>query len=113
MLTFIYCSVCGTRVKKSLSTRTHKCHKCGTVMHRDHNAAKQILAKGIKNTVGHTQINDRWTEQPLSRWGNSSRQVDWLKQESHTFKVWECQFLPETATVYIQILVQCIYPASK
>ncbi|MCC5666776.1 transposase [Nostoc sp. CHAB 5784] len=48
------CSVCGTRVKKSLSTRTHKCHECGTVMHRDHNAAKQILMKGLKSTVGHT-----------------------------------------------------------
>ncbi len=48
------CSVCGTRVKKSLSTRTHKCHECGTLMHRDHNAAKQILAKGLKSTVGHT-----------------------------------------------------------
>jgi putative transposase len=49
------CSVCGTRVKKSLSTRTHKCHKCTTVMHRDHNAARQILAKGLKSTVGHTE----------------------------------------------------------
>jgi putative transposase len=49
------CSVCGTRVKKSLSTRTHKCHECGTVMHRDHNAARLILNKGIKSTVGHTE----------------------------------------------------------
>ncbi|NET58382.1 MAG: transposase, partial [Symploca sp. SIO2E6] len=43
------CSVCGTRVKKSLSTRTHRCHSCGTVMHRDHNAAKLILLKGINS----------------------------------------------------------------
>ncbi len=50
------CSVCGTRVKKSLSTRTHKCSKCGTLMHRDHNAAVMILQKGLKNTVGHTEI---------------------------------------------------------
>ncbi|BAY43418.1 transposase [Scytonema sp. HK-05] len=49
------CSNCGTRVKKSLSTRTHKCHECGTVLHRDHNAAKQILIRGIKSTVGHTE----------------------------------------------------------
>ncbi|PLZ11692.1 hypothetical protein CBP19_12805 [Fischerella thermalis WC1110] len=89
-----------------MSTRTHKCHKCGTVMHRDHNAAKQILAKGIKNTVGHTQINDRWTEQPLSRWGNSSRQVDWLKEESHTLKVWECQ---KTDIRIIQVRSQLIF----
>jgi putative transposase len=50
-------SVCGTRVKKSLSTRTHRCYECGKVMHRDHNATRQILAKGLKNTVGHTEIN--------------------------------------------------------
>ncbi|MBD2499008.1 RNA-guided endonuclease InsQ/TnpB family protein [Anabaena azotica] len=49
------CSVCGTRVKKSLSTRTHKCHSCGTVMHRDHNAAIMILNKGLKSTVGRTE----------------------------------------------------------
>jgi putative transposase len=48
------CSVCGTRVKKSLSTRTHKCTSCGTVLHRDHNAARQILIKGIQSTVGQT-----------------------------------------------------------
>ncbi|KOP26240.1 transposase [Hapalosiphon sp. MRB220] len=51
------CSVCGTRVKKSLSTRTHKCNECGTVMHRDHNAAIIILNKGLKSTVGHTESN--------------------------------------------------------
>ncbi|MGI2909612.1 RNA-guided endonuclease InsQ/TnpB family protein [Tolypothrix sp. VBCCA 56010] len=49
------CSVCGTQVKKSLSTRTHRCNNCGTVMHRDHNAAIMILNKGLKSTVGHTE----------------------------------------------------------
>jgi len=49
------CSGCGERVKKSLSTRTHKCPSCGLVEHRDFNAAKNILAKGLglKSTVGH------------------------------------------------------------
>lgn len=53
------CSRCGTRVKKSLSTRTHKCPSCGLVEHRDLNAARNILAKGLglKNTVGHTGIS--------------------------------------------------------
>ncbi|MEZ2235879.1 RNA-guided endonuclease InsQ/TnpB family protein [Microcoleus sp.] len=56
------CSNCGNRVQKSLSIRTHVC-SCGTVLDRDHNAAKNILAKGLKqagiilNTVGHTGIN--------------------------------------------------------
>ncbi|MEM9090116.1 MAG: transposase [Cyanobacteria bacterium P01_F01_bin.53] len=46
------CSVCGTIVKKSLSTRTHTC-KCGCQLDRDHNAAINILNKGLA-TVGHT-----------------------------------------------------------
>ena len=40
------CSACGNRVKKSLSTRTHVC-KCGFVLDRDHNAAINILNKGM------------------------------------------------------------------
>ena len=53
------CSGCGTRVTKSLSTRTHSCPKCGMVLHRDHNAARNILAKGLQllNTEGHSGIN--------------------------------------------------------
>ncbi len=57
------CSNCGNLVKKTLSTRTHICG-CGTILDRDHNAANNILAKGLKqagvgfnlNTVGHTEI---------------------------------------------------------
>src|SRR5205085_8044558 len=37
------CSACGTRVKKSLSVRTHICPGCGLVLDRDHNAAINIL----------------------------------------------------------------------
>jgi len=46
------CSNCGTIVKKSLSTRTHIC-RCGCVLDRDHNAARNILSRGL-STVGHT-----------------------------------------------------------
>ena len=45
------CSSCGVIVKKSLSTRTHAC-QCGCVLDRDHNAALNILNKGI-STTGH------------------------------------------------------------
>ena len=45
------CSSCGVVVKKSLSTRTHAC-QCGCVLDRDHNAALNILTKGI-GTTGH------------------------------------------------------------
>lgn len=46
------CSSCGTQVKKSLSTRTHVC-RCGCLLDRDTNAARNILASGL-GTVGHT-----------------------------------------------------------
>jgi putative transposase len=45
------CSSCGTVVKKSLSTRTHQC-ECGCVLDRDHNAARNILSRGL-STAGH------------------------------------------------------------
>ncbi len=60
--TYVNCSTCGNTVKKSLSVRTHVC-LCGTVLDRDHNAALNILALGLRqaainlNTVGHTEIN--------------------------------------------------------
>lgn len=60
--TTVDCSTCGNPVKKTLSTRTHQCLKCGLVLDRDYNAAKNILAKGLKllaeylnSTVGHTE----------------------------------------------------------
>ncbi|MEG3978956.1 transposase [Microcoleus sp. herbarium8] len=46
------CYSCGAIVKKSLSTRTHVC-KCGCVLDRDENAARNILSRGL-GTVGHT-----------------------------------------------------------
>ena len=56
------CSSCGNRVQKSLSIRTHIC-SCGAVLDRDHNAALNILALGLRqtgitlNTAGHAEIN--------------------------------------------------------
>lgn len=47
------CSNCGTKVKKSLSTRTHVCPHCGYTEDRDINAAINILRLGL-STVGHT-----------------------------------------------------------
>jgi putative transposase len=36
------CSGCGVLVQKGLSVRWHSCPECGTSLHRDHNAAKNI-----------------------------------------------------------------------
>lgn len=47
------CSTCGQMVKKARSARTHICGHCGTILDRDHNAAINILNKGLSK-VGHT-----------------------------------------------------------
>ncbi|NEP79728.1 MAG: IS200/IS605 family element transposase accessory protein TnpB [Okeania sp. SIO3C4] len=61
-LTSQNCSNCGQTVKKSLSVRTHKCPHCGYIADRDHNAARNILAKGLEmlgaivnSTEGHSE----------------------------------------------------------
>ena len=41
------CSGCGVLVKKGLSVRWHSCPECGTSLHRDHNAAKNIERAGL------------------------------------------------------------------
>jgi putative transposase len=40
------CSGCGVIVKKGLSVRWHSCPDCGTSLHRDHNAARNIERAG-------------------------------------------------------------------
>jgi putative transposase len=40
------CSGCGAIVSKGLSVRWHSCPECGTSLHRDHNAAKNIERAG-------------------------------------------------------------------
>ena len=83
------CSNCKAIVKKSLSTRTHKC-QCGCELDRDLNAAIHILKRGIA-TVGHT---GSWTDNVLNAWGESTStsvgeiqqgQVDSTNQESPDF----------------------------
>jgi putative transposase len=70
------CSACGTRIKKSLSVRTHVCHNCGMVMDRDQNAALNILDKGMmvlsgrQEPVGHAShetLLDRRSSTRVSR----------------------------------------------
>jgi len=62
------CSGCGDRVKKALSERTHVCLRCKTVLDRDHNAARNILALGLqqleKTTAGHAESH-AWGQSAL------------------------------------------------
>ncbi len=61
------CSSCGAIVKKGLSTRTHICW-CGAVLNRDHNAARNILSRGLA-TVGHT---GSYGLEPCNAWGEDA-----------------------------------------
>jgi len=76
------CSNCGARIKKSLSSRTHKCTKCGFVEDRDINAAKIILKRALR-TVGHTGTY-AWGDLPswAIAYGLSSNGES-INQESH------------------------------
>jgi len=62
------CSGCGERVTKALSERTHVCPSCKTVLDRDHNAARNILALGLRRleetTAGHAESN-AWGQSAL------------------------------------------------
>ncbi len=89
------CSNCGTIVKKSLSTRTHKC-ACGAELDRDFNAAINILRRGL-STVGHTGT---WINDDPNAWGEGTatiaveilfEQVRFANQESPCMTTGECQ----------------------
>jgi putative transposase len=47
------CSACGTLVPKGLGDRVHAC-ACGLVLDRDHNAAINILARGLRASPAET-----------------------------------------------------------
>ena len=46
--TTVDCSMCEFKVPKTLSEREHRCPNCGFVAGRDHNAALNILARGLR-----------------------------------------------------------------
>ena len=50
--TSVNCSNCGAKVKKALSTRTHQC-KCGCILDRDENAARNILSLGLSTDLAY------------------------------------------------------------
>src|ERR671932_561136 len=102
--TTVDCSSCGAKVKKTLSTRTHRCNKCGAILDRDHNAAKNILAKGFKllaeclnSTVGHTESGAKSSkaqgETNLWLKNGDALALSWL-DELRTKNSWESPAIP-------------------
>jgi putative transposase len=45
------CSGCGSRVRKTLAERVHRCIGCGLVLDRDHNASINIKKRGASRSV--------------------------------------------------------------
>ncbi len=56
------CSGCGVIVSKGLSVRWHLCPDCGVRLHRDHNAALNILRLGQESAVGQTAQALTWPD---------------------------------------------------
>jgi putative transposase len=73
--------VSGIIVKKSLSTRTHVCN-CGCELHRDTNAAINILNLGKQARGGHPQSNANGLETSTLLGETLVEQVSRLKLES-------------------------------
>jgi putative transposase len=56
---------CGRVVWKGLSVRWHQCPECGASLHRDHNAARNILPLGKKQRgEGHSPQALTWADMP-------------------------------------------------
>ena len=50
------CSGCGVVVAKTLADRWHTCPDCGLSLHRDENAARNILARALLARTGPTDL---------------------------------------------------------
>jgi putative transposase len=69
------CSGCGAEAPKELSERVHDCQRCGLVMDRDVNAAKNILRAGLERA--------RAEEQPLPVQRRRTSKFVPVKQKTH------------------------------
>lgn len=104
------CSACGTRIKKSLSVRTHRCSGCGLVLDRDHNAAINILHKALGRTGGQSGTGGFPVSQtglPQNAWGKATstgvsvmappQAASW-NQEPPALEPGECQIMSSQIT---------------
>lgn len=67
------CSGCGTEVRKDLSVRNHVCPHCGLSLQRDHNAALNILARGLGRTApAGVNVGQQVKRPPRSRRVNAA-----------------------------------------
>jgi putative transposase len=85
------CSNCGAIVKKSLSTRTHRC-SCGCVLQRDVNAAINILNLGKQARDGQSLSNATGVGTSTLLGASLVEQVLTMNVESPRREKGECQY---------------------
>jgi putative transposase len=79
------CSGCGESVPKDLAVRVHVCPRCGLVLDRDVNAARNILRKGIgMERAESTPVETR----PLPSGCAAVTQAGSMKQEATQLVGW-------------------------
>jgi putative transposase len=67
------CSVCGTRVPKTLADRMHDCPNCHASLDRDHNAANVLELRAFgSNTVGAGTAPNRQAVMPANACGDGT-----------------------------------------
>ena len=74
--TSVECSKCGNLIQKTLAIRIHECDRCGTILDRDHNAAINILQKGLKILqlpIQHGEVTPVETRCRVAEAGTSPR----------------------------------------
>jgi putative transposase len=76
--TTVDCSKCGDQVSKTLAIRIHECPRCGVVLDRDHNAALNILQRGLKLLLPmqHGKVKPADTLSQVVEAGTSPRSLD-------------------------------------
>jgi len=77
--TSVNCSMCGAPVPKDLQERSHICDHCGFATTRDHNAALNILAKGLVELGSGRPELTLVDIRPLHKL--KPMQAGWMKQE--------------------------------
>ena len=60
------CSKCGSLVAKPLAERWHTCPDCGLSLHRDENAAKNVLARALQARTGPADLKEQSCSDPRS-----------------------------------------------
>jgi len=76
------CSSCGREVRKDLKVRWHECPHCGLSLHRDHNAARNILKRALLTGLDETSGCGNSRKRPTGRCPKNAKPNQ--KQKSHT-----------------------------